>query len=396
MNSRKHIIVVGDALQSERALFKQLGDLTPDWRMTHVAGAGEALAAFDDNAIDVVIGGLAEGGLFRELEESHPKTVRFVVAEIAQQKEVMGLVSVVHQFISLPCEARVFRDAVNRACHMEEAMRKEKIGRIIGRMDNLPALPDLYLELVERMRDPECSIDQIGEIVARDISMTARILKLVNSAFFGLRRQVSSPNEAVNYLGMDAIKALVLSINAFAKYENCSLGGIALEPLWNHSLLTAGFAKAVASAKRGGTFHAEDAFVAGMLHDAGKLVLAANFSAEYSEVVASIPEGEEGLLAAEERTFGANHAEIGGHLLALWGLPDAIVDAVTWHHQPQRCANQSFGPLVCVHTANVWAHEEAESEPSMSIDDEYIDALGCADQLDFWREACLENQAGAA
>jgi putative nucleotidyltransferase with HDIG domain len=226
--------------------------------------------------------------------------------------------------------------------------------------------------------------------------MTARILKLVNSAFFGLRRQVSSPNEAVNYLGMDAIKALVLSINAFAKYENCSLGGIALEPLWNHSLMTAGFAKAVASAKRGGSFHSEDAFVAGMLHDAGKLVLAANFSAEYSEVIASIPEGEDGLLGAEERTFGANHAEIGGHLLALWGLPEAIVDAVTWHHQPQRCAKQSFGPLVCVHAANVWAHAEAESEPSLSIDEEYIEVLGWTDQLAGWRDACLENQAGAA
>lgn len=396
MNNRRHIIIVGDTSVAERTLFKQLDDLTPNWRLTHVAGSGETLAAFEESTVDVVIGGLAERELFRTLEDRHPKTVRFVIAEIAQQKEVMGLASIVHQFVSMPCEARVLRDAVDRACDMEEAMRREKVGRIIGRMDNLPALPDLYLELVERMRDPECSIDQIGEIVARDISMTARILKLVNSAFFGLRRQVSSPNEAVNYLGMDAIKALVLSINAFAKYENCCLGGIALEPLWNHSLMTAGFAKAVASANRGGAKHSEDAFVAGMLHDAGKLVLAANFSADYSEVIASVPEGEDGLLAAEERTFGANHAEIGGHLLALWGLPEAIVDAVTWHHQPQQCANRSFGPLVCVHTANVWAHAEGESEPSLSIDGDYIDALGCTDQLAGWREACLENQAGAA
>jgi putative nucleotidyltransferase with HDIG domain len=195
---------------------------------------------------------------------------------------------------------------------------------------------------------------------------------------------------------MDAIKALVLSINAFAKYENFSLGGIALEPLWNHSLTTAGFAKAVAGAKTGGAFHSENAFVAGMLHDTGKLVLAANFSAEYAEVIAAVPENDGGLVAAEEAAFGANHAEVGGHLLGLWGLPEQIVDAVTWHHQPQDCPTQSFGPLACVHVANVWAHEDAESPPSLPVEVEYIEALGVEDQLEDWREACLESRAGAA
>jgi HD-like signal output (HDOD) protein len=194
---------------------------------------------------------------------------------------------------------------------------------------------------------------------------------------------------------MDAIKALVLSINAFAKYENSSLGGIALEPLWNHSLMTAGFAKSVAGAKTGGALHSENAFVAGMLHDTGKLVLAANFSAEYAEVVAAISENEGGLIAAEEAAFGANHAEVGGHLLGLWGLPGQLVDAVTWHHEPKDCPTQGFGPLVCVHVANVWAHEDAESAPSLPVDADYIEELGFSDQLNDWREACLDSRAGA-
>ena len=132
----------------------------------------------------------------------------------------------------------------------------------------------------------------------------------------------------------------------------------------------------------------DDAFVAGMLHDVGKLALAANFPGVYAEVLVRAQESGEGLLASEIAEFGANHAEIGGHLLALWGLPAPVVDAVAWHHDPMGCSDRSFGPLACVHAANAWSHEGNAGE-WLGIVEDFYEKIDLAHRLDHWHTACL-------
>jgi HD-like signal output (HDOD) protein len=262
-------------------------------------------------------------------------------------------------------------------------------------MDSLPSLPSIYVRLIEKMRDPECGIDDVADLVARDISLTARVLKLVNSAFFGLRQQISSLNEAVNYLGLDTLKALVLSINSFSQFEKSALGGLSLDSLWNHSLLTAGCAKLIAEMETGNARVVDEAFVAAMLHDTGKLVLAANFQADYAEVMAAAGTGAESLLEAEQAAFGANHADVAGHLFSLWGLPGSIVEAVNWHHDPLGSGADGFGPLACVHAANAWVHQN-DVTGGGRICGEFYERLGLAGRLPEWHQACAEHHLGGA
>lgn len=379
-------------------LQRMLRPFAPEWEMTFVASGAEALALLEHGTFDVLVTDLgmpAMSGpeLLREVQARHPKLVRFVLAAPSEQPLVMACAASTHQFLTRPCEPHELRDAVKRACDMEASIRRENTGRLVARMDQLPSLPAIYTRLLDKMRDPECGIDDIAELVARDISLTARVLKLVNSAFFGLRQQVSSLNEAVNYLGLDTLKALVLSINAFSQFEQKSLGGLSLESLWNHSLLTAGCAKLIAEMETGNARLVDEAFVAAMLHDTGKLVLATNFGADYGAAMAAAGNVPAAAMSAEEIAFGATHADVGGYLFSLWGLPGSIVDAVTWHHDPLGSPETTFGPLACVHAANVWTHAGDESA-SGRLNREYYDRLGLAGRIPDWHRACVENHLG--
>lgn len=391
----KHIVFVDDEARVREALQRQLRPFAATWRMTFVASGQEALALLDQGGVDVLVTDLGMPGmsgpeLLKLAMERHPKVARLVLAPPSDQPYVMTCAAATHQFLNRPCDPGTLRIAIQRACDVEASLRREHIGRLVARMDRLPSLPDLYVELVDKMADPECSIEDVAAIVARDISMTARILKLVNSAFFGLRQQVANPAEAVNYLGLDTIKALVLSINAFAQFEKVPLGTISLDALWNHSLLTAGCAKLIAEMEGANARVLDETFVAGMLHDTGKLALAANFPKEYARVASEAARSPGGLLAVEEAVFGATHAEVGGYMLGLWGLPGAIVDAVTWHHAPSACLGATFSPLTCVHLGDVWAHESG-SECSAPIDKAYLEGIGLANRVPEWHRACLET-----
>jgi len=390
---RKRILFVDDESDVRDGIQRLLRPFHHEWELKFVGGAREALEFLGTSRVDVLVTDMgmpvmSGAELLSVVAEQHPDLVRVALAPPAEQPLVMQCATLAHQYIPRPCGADVLRDAINRALDLDQAIRRERITRLVARMDNMPSLPDLYLELVEKLQDPMCCVDDVGQVIARDISMTARILKLVNSAHFGLRRRVSSPHEAVNYVGVDIVKALVLSIGAFAQFERMKLGGVVLDALWNHSLLTAGCSKMIAIAEGASSREVDEAFVAGMLHDVGKLALAANFAGTYARVVARAAKAPERHLHVEIAEFGADHAEIGGQLLALWGLPSTVVDAVSWHHNPMGCPEHSFGPLACVHAANVWAHE-SNAVKWLKLAEEYYERIDLGHRLADWRRECM-------
>jgi HD-like signal output (HDOD) protein len=221
------------------------------------------------------------------------------------------------------------------------------------------------------------------------MSMTAQVLKLANSAFFGLQQQLSSPEEAVAYLGLDTIKSLVLSIHAFSQFEKAETGALKIESLWSHSLQVASTAKRISKLEGQDAKTAEEAFTAGLLHDIGKLVLAVNLPNEYAEAVRLAHTGLE-LPLAEHQVFGFNHADVGGYLIGLWGLPVPVVEAVALHHCPSRATQPAFSPLTSVHAANVLEWERSNSAngtPGPQLDDNYLGLVGVSCRLLAWREA---------
>lgn len=396
---KRRIIFVDDESLVLEGLQRMLRPMRVDWDMVFVRSGAEALELMTQAPFDVVISDMRMPGmngaeLLAEVLKRFPKTVRLILSGHADRELVLKCVGSTHQYLSKPCEPEELKAAITRAGNLDQTLLDQSLRRLVSRMDRLPSIPSLYVQIVDKLRDPDMGVEEIAEIVAQDMGMTAQILKLVNSAFFGLGRQISSPAEAVSYLGMDTIKALVLSLHAFSQFTATKLGAFSIDALWAHSQQTAGLAKEIARIEDADRKLMDEAFVAGLLHDTGKLVLASNFPVEYDHVLQSARDGSLALLAAEEHSFGANHAEVGGYLLGLWGLPVPVVEAIALHHQPAECSHLAFSPLTAVHVASGLLNlQQAQGELSVAgeLDLNYLGKIGREGRLERWRAAADAN-----
>jgi HD-like signal output (HDOD) protein len=199
------------------------------------------------------------------------------------------------------------------------------------------------------------------------------------------------------FLGVDTIQTLVLSAHIFSQYESMDIGGFSMTELMEHSMGTGRVAKKIA-AECGGRRLAEEAFVAGMLHDAGKLILAANFPDQYRAAMKAAIGKNMAPTLAEREYFKADHADVGGYLLGLWGLPAPIVEAIALHHSPSRALHKSFNSLTAVHVADFLSHEGGSLTsglPQDQIDTDYLDEVGVLDKLEDWKAQFGGNEGAA-
>jgi len=391
---KKRILFVDDEALVLDGLQRMLRPMRSEWEMRFVDSGAKALELMDQTAFDVVISDMRMPGmdgaeLLGVVMRRFPKTVRLVLSGHADPELVLKCVASTHQYLSKPCQADELKAAITRAGELQLSLRDQNLRQLVSRMDRLPSMPSLYVKVVDKLRDPRIALDDIGDLVAKDLAMTAKILKLVNSAFFGLGREISSPAEAVSYLGLDTIKALVLSIDAFSQFANVRIGAFSIDTLWAHSQSTAGLAKEIAHLERAEQRVMDEAFVAGLLHDTGKLILASNFASQYNQVLQTAQADSLALLAAEEAAFGANHAEVGAYLLGLWVLPVPVVEAIALHHQPSSCQHLAFAPLTAVHLADalVNARGGGPDATEEQFDLVYLRKLGLAERVAVWRKA---------
>ena len=205
--------------------------------------------------------------------------------------------------------------------------------------------------------------------------------------------------EAASYLGVDVLKSLVLSLHAFSECEATRVKGFSVEALWQHSLQTSAGAKFIAQAERAEPHAVNEAFTAGMLHDVGRMVLAANFPDECNAATDLAASKSICRLEAEREIFGSTHAEAGGYLLGLWGLPVPVVEAIALHHTPSESFSRTFTALTAVHVADVLAEAlspSQEGESQAVIDEAHLTAAGLIDRLPVWRQAVSEGISKAA
>lgn len=398
------ILFVTDEASLLQELQWLLRPMRQEWEMTFAESAAKALDIMATESFDVAISDMHMSGMngvdfLNEVMKQQPKAVRFLLASHSDLELIYESVGLVNEFLLKPCDERTLKTAVLGALKRETSSRSEALGKVLAKIHRLPSLPTLYLELVQLIENPVAGLDEIGSVIARDIAMTAIVLRLVNSAYFGLRHRVSNVTDAAKYLGVETLRSLVLSIKAFSQYGALQIDGFSAESLWAHSLETAVAAKTIAKLEGAGQKMSEEAFVAGMLHDIGKLVLSANMQDSYREVVQMVSKENISFFEAEQAIFGANHADVGGQILSYWGLPLPIVNAVSSHHQPARPGQNIFGPLTVVHVSNALLHQRhrqkarLETEPDRELDLNYLEELGLVDRLPVWRDALNSETA---
>ena len=381
-----------------------LHDLRKEWDMHFVESGEQALALMSGTTVDVVVSDMRMPGmngaqLLNHIMVRFPKTVRIILSGHADKDLILKCVGSTHQYLAKPCDPQALRATIARATRLESSLENEQLRRLVGQMDRLPSIPALYVRIVERLQSSDVALDEIGEIVARDPGMTAKLLKLVNSAFFGLRREISSPAEAVVYLGLDTVKSLVLSIDAFSQFDSAGLTGFPIGRFWGHSLNVATAARQIALLEDAGQNVADESFAAGLLHDTGKLILAFNFPEPYSLCLKKAVETKQSLSVTEQEQFGADHAAVGGYLLGLWGLPVPVVEAIASHHRPDSVPSRPFSPILVVHAADALTNS---TDPAAGLagvvdaDETCLAEAGVQPRLGLWRRELSSQSVAAA
>jgi len=389
----KRVLFVDDEPNVLEGLQRTLRQMRSEWDMVFAASGEAALALMAEQPADVLITDMSMPGmngaeLLKQVMARYPTTVRLVLSGHADRELVAQCVGVANQYISKPCESEMLKSIIRNACLLSGGLVSDAVKRIIGSTDTLPSMPALYQRLKQALEDENVSSQILGDIIQQDMAMTAKILKLVNSAFFGLRRTIERPHEAVSYLGSETIKTLVLANGIFEQAAQFKTNALSLDDLWHHSQNVACGAKAIAKAECADRSVQEDSFVGGMLHDVGILVLASNFPDAYDRMARTILREQVSIPAAEMSEFGTTHAEVGAYLLGLWGLPAPILKNVGLHHQPQFAAVSGFNALLAVHIADVLSgrHDHHSLFKTATLDEPLLLQLGLHARLDVWRQ----------
>jgi len=394
----KSILFVDDEpklLSGLKRMLSPYGDL---WGMEFASSGAEALKMLAASKFDVIVADMRMPGmdgaeLLKQVARLYPEMVRMILSGTWEQDLRMQAAMVAHQYLSKPCDAELLKATLDRAFALREVLVEPALRALISGTASLPSAPTIYREVVRMLQTPEASAHQIGALLSRDMGMTAKILQLVNSAFFGLQRHITSAEDAVMFLGIDTVKALALSVSAFSSFEASACPAFSIEGAQRHGTRVASIAKDIAKSQQVSKALLDDAFVAGLLHDVGQLVFVAHHPAQYDRVLNDVATGEQTTSEAEMRIFGTTHAEVGSYLLWLWGLPDTVVEAVAFHHHPSRCLDGQFSPLTAVHVANVLAEEQPDGTPAAgnNLDAAYLARVGLTDRLAGWKELALRH-----
>jgi len=393
------ILFVDDERSVLDGLRRMLHSARKEWDMEFVASGAEALAAADAEAFDVIVTDMRMPGmdgatLLGHFAERHPETVRFVLSGHSELEAVMRTVPIAHQFLSKPCTGGTLKDHVSRALQLRELLQDGPTQNLVAGLTSLPVCPESYRAVQRALADPETDIPSVAAIIEADMAMSAKLLQLVNSAFFGLPRSMTSIAEAVSYLGVTTIRDLVLSLKVFAPPEGSSAAMQAfLARTQAQALRTGSVARRMFEDRAA----ASSAFTAGILHDVGLLVMATRMPERLSMVLDEAAATGRPLHLVERDLYGTTHAEIGAYLLGVWGLPYSIIEAAAFHHRPAHLDHQSFSELTAVHVASALVDARTSGDGGApdciaEIDLDYLEALGVGDRLPKW-SALADDEA---
>ena len=379
----KRILFVDDDQDLLDGLRSRLHKRRNDWDMVFVTSGLAAIEELSIKTADLVVTdvrmpGMDGGQLLMALKSRWPATIRIVMSGYTEPDKMLQLIALTHRYVSKPCDAAQLENIIERCLRLDDLLHNSKLKALVGRIGKLPALPKTCSRLQAALSQPNVQAALLADIIMSDAVITAKVLQVVNSAFFRLARPVGNIKQAVNYLGFSTIRNLVMSAEVFSQWEKIKVvPGLEPERLQANAERHAAACMALAA----GSPLVDDALLVGLLHDIGYWILLQECPDELLAALkhadtAHIPSAQ-----AEREIIGTSHADIGAYLLGLWGFPYQIVEAVAYHHEPLVVPSQSFDLLAMLSVAHsLLPGDDADalllsSECTPSVDADYFQKL---------------------
>jgi HD-like signal output (HDOD) protein len=397
----RRILLVDPGAEAYARLKEAMDPAGARWLVEAASTGEEALRKLSAEPADVVVAdeqlpemdGLT---LLTRVRDRHPTTIRMILSEAASSQRPSVAAIIAHRMLAKPCNMAELETAIRRSCDLHTLTGQAEAYRKTTAAAALPSRPGVYMELNQVLSNPNWQPSHVSAVVERDVVLSAKVLQLANSALFGLTREVTSVQGAVVYLGVDTIRSLALTAEAFGKLAPRNTDGFSIEEFQDHATLVARIAAAVLPASR----IQQEAVTAALLHDIGKLVLLTDRGSRWAQLNREAVERQLPLHEVESESEGVTHAELCAHLLSLWGLPDGIAEAVAHHHRPRAVDGLELDAVAAVHIANALAHELRPSGPGAApcqmLDEELLDHLDLRPRLDLWRRLARQLDEAAS
>ena len=225
--------------------------------------------------------------------------------------------------------------------------------KTIENISSIPTLPTVIERLTRLLQNPKTSAEEVGKAITTDQALASKVLKLVNSAFYGFPGRISTITHAIVILGFSTVKNVVLTASIFDAFRNKGedMTGFDLEDFWLHSIACGAASSSIA--KQIGGCEKEECFIAGLIHDLGKLILCQYLPKEFSLALRHCADNQQLLYESEKKLFDSTHAQIGGYLTERWNLPPNLQNPVKYHHQPSS-THEHYLITAIVHCADIF------------------------------------------
>ncbi|MBN1676098.1 MAG: HDOD domain-containing protein [Kiritimatiellae bacterium] len=391
---KKQILFVDDEPRVMYGLRYMLHTMNREWEMEFVTGSRQALDAMAKHPYDLVVADMLMpemygGDLLEEVRKRWPGTVRFILSGYSNKEMIIRSLGATHQYLAKPVNADVLKAMVAQVFYLHDLLPCEPLRTLVLDMRTLPTLEKNEARLFDALNADETSTDTISEIVGGDMAMLAVMLHFVNSAFFGLRHKIENVDHALGTLGLETIRDMFLKGEVLVPFSASQAGAFPIEDLYQHSVRVSARAAKIMQTLTNEAKPVNDSIMAGLLHGIGLSVLIAGREEAYAGIYKKHLEAKQPLDSLEQEALGATHAQIGGYLLGIWGLPDELSEAVYYHLTPSLCPNATVTPLTAVHVANVLEKEKTlgrDHPAAPKLDSDYLAKLGVQKLLPQWRE----------
>lgn len=334
---------------------------------------------------DLMLNNQDSFSLMKEIKYEYPTIVRIFFTDLNDKDFILQGIDVAHQVIKKDFRPDFFLKIVNSAVRNLSLLEKKGMQEIIGKLDSIPIIPEVYMKLLSQFQIPNVPIKTIGDLIAKDISLTTKVLQIANSAMLAHKGEIKTPHQAAIFLGMNTLRALVLYVEVFFNNSYKQVDDFSVKKLEYHSREVAKNAVKIMEYEDRVDF-IDSVYVSGLLHDFGQLVILNSFKDDYAPILDKAKDENIALWKVEKESLDINHAEVAAYLLGIWGLPDDIVEAVLYHHEPSSYISKDFCPLSAIHFANYFVNfKEAKTyEDLEGLDIDYYRTIGKYTHLTDW------------
>jgi HD-like signal output (HDOD) protein len=333
------ILFVDDDPSVLDGLKRMLFSMKGKWDIEFMDDPKAAKDSIEEGRYDLVVSDLqmAEVNgveLLEHVQKVSPKSIRFILTGVIDHPLHGKALRTAHQVIGKPCRPEAIKELIQRAFQCKDTLSSSELVAVLPKLQSLPSLPESYQKVMDFLGSPAASPRGLGKLITGDIGMSAKIMQLANSAYYGRPGKIHNPVQSVIYLGMKTVEAMVLTDGIFSRLDDDVVENFSISELQAHCTRVGMLARKICSDLQLPPEMNEQASMAGILHDSGKIVMVSEFKETFVQALEMAEQRGICVHEAEKELLGFSHSELGAILLQLWTLPGDIIESTTFHHTP--------------------------------------------------------------